>query len=97
VTGLPRSSVKAGPMLERFAEVVAFFVKKPRTIPELNAWLGTQQRDTGYRYVDALRSEGLLYILEWRKGATGVEVAVYAWQPSVAERPDAPRPVKVAA
>jgi hypothetical protein len=86
--------VKAGPHLARFAEVTAYFFKAPHTVPELRAWLGTSNQDISYRYVDALRGEGLLYIREWRKGRKGPPAPVYAWQPSVGELPDAPRPVR---
>lgn len=86
------NTCQPGPQLERWAGFVAFMFKQPRTVRELGEALGIDG-DTPYRYINALRAESLLYIAEWKQVAN-TWTAVYAWQPSVAELPDAPRPIR---
>lgn len=75
----------------RFAQVVALFVKQPRTVNELREALDVTSKEQPYRYIRALRSEGLLYVSEWRRcGST--DTPVYAWQPSVCHYSDARKP-----
>lgn len=88
-------STQPGTGLARFAEVVALLVKQPRTITELSEAMGQDKpNDQPARYINALRAEGLLYVKEWRQqfNGRGKPWPVYAWQPSVLELPDAPRP-----
>lgn len=85
-------STKPGPNIERVAEAIAYLVKKPRSISELCEVMGLAKAcDSVYRYVYALRAEGLVYIHHWEHYKT-ISFAVYAWQPSPSLIEDAPRP-----
>lgn len=88
-------TTQPGAGLARFAEVVALLVKQPRTVTELSVAMGQQiPNDQPYRYIKALRAEGLLYVKEWRWHYTGCgrPAPVYAWQPTICELPDAAKP-----
>lgn len=78
--------------IEALVDAIALLVKQPRTAAELNHAMNLHRSSTvAYRYVKALRGEGLLYVTDWRSigGPLG---PVYAWQPSVCANPDVPRP-----
>lgn len=81
------------------ADLAACLVKGPRTIREIATYLGTEDRLSGRQHqlitnrLRSFRAAGLVYVAEWRGTATAL-APVYAWQPSIAERPDAPRPTK---
>lgn len=85
-------SIKAGPNHLRMAEAAALLMKEPRTISELADAMEASNKDLVYRYIDAFRGEGLVYVKEWRKHSRGALGAVYAWQSSVCALEDAPRP-----
>ena len=80
---------------ERFAELIAFLMKRPRSAEELCAVAEISRRsyDSVLRILDALRAEGCVHILEWHTNRCGRPTAIYAWQKSVFALPDAPAPV----
>lgn len=75
---------------ERVAEAVALIMKRPRTEDDIAELLGVSS-SSARAYIEPLRDEGLLYIHHWIKNANGLPTPVYAWQPSVCEKPDAPK------
>lgn len=89
-----RSFREPGTRQQRFAEIVALLFKQPRSIPELRTALGLKKCSSSlYQAVRSLKDEGLLYIVRWERNRLGPWSPVYAWQPSVAELEDAPKPV----
>jgi len=84
---------KANGSAARFAAMVALLVKKPRTEKELQHELEYSDRRAVDMHLRLLRDEGLVYIQSWRLRRKSTALAIYAWQPSVAERTDAPEPV----
>jgi hypothetical protein len=82
---------KRRPNLEKLLDVVALMMKGPRTVPELAAAMQPCHQDTPYEYVRLMRDAGLLYVKEWRPvhSFNRSHVAVYAFQPTPYERPDA--------
>ena len=77
--------------IDRFAGVVALLTKAPRTQTELSRLLGVPLKNGVYKHLEALKEEGLIYIHDWAN-ASGNYIAVYAWQPTGREVPDAVRP-----
>jgi hypothetical protein len=84
--------MKPTPHIARFAEAIALLTKQPRTPLELSTALGTLNKMTAYKYITALREEGLIYVREWVPGVSGKPSPRYAMQPSVCAFADAPRP-----
>lgn len=83
----------SGKHIECFARVIAELMKKPRTAIDLREGAEITSKDQPYRYLSALRAEGLVYISEWTKvNGRGNYTAVYAWQPSVCQYSDAAKP-----
>lgn len=86
-----------GKNVQRVVESVALLFKAPRTSVELADAMDCH-RGQATRYLQMLHGEGLVYVAEWKRAARsdgcGRFMAVYAWQPSVCERPDVPHPRK---
>lgn len=79
--------------LELFCDAVALLMKAPRTQPELAIVMG-RKLNTVRRWVKVLRSEGLVYVREWRPPPErgGVFTAAFELQPTPWALQDAPRP-----
>lgn len=76
----------------RFAEACARLVEKPRTVRELRNVMAISSADQAYQYIETLKNHQLLYISNWVKVGNNRYVAVYAWQPALAQNSDVPRP-----
>ena len=73
------------------AIVAAEIMQGPRSLKALALALGKRDRSTDFarQYVEAFRSQGLIYVHSWWRN----QYELWAWQPSPHFLPDAPKPL----
>lgn len=80
-----------GKNIAQVVKAVALMYAKARTNAELSRAMEIDPKHpTTMRYIEAMRANGLLYILEWPYPHS----PRYAWQPAGERIADAPKPLR---
>ena len=78
--------------IKSVTDMIALLCKAPRTVQELEG-LTDMHRSGIHLWLSHLHAEGLIYIKQYHRVASGPPPAVYAWQPAsaplVCQQPDA--------
>jgi hypothetical protein len=93
--GEPARRMPRHKAVELIVGILALVMAKPRTRADLTEAFGYARTDSAalYHHVNALHDKGVLYIVDWtRTSDRGQWMPVFAMQPALFEKQDAPRP-----